>query len=145
MPTIRVPVRVVTVPTLVFSNESQIIHGLQKADFRVFDNGRLQTTLLDTTTAPVSVVVAVQVNQDVRQYLPFIARAGTAVETLLVGETGEAAVIAYNGDVSVAKPFGEGDVQSTLRKLSVSGRPARMIDAGVRGLALLRERPVARA
>src|SRR2546430_766029 len=88
-PTIRVPVRVVTVPTLVFSSESQIIHGLQKADFRVFDNGRLQTTLLHATTAPVSVVVAVQVNQDVRQYLPFIARAGTAVETLLVGETGE--------------------------------------------------------
>ncbi len=145
MPTIRVPVRVVTVPTLVFSGEGQLISGLQKADFRVFDNGRLQTTLLDTTSAPVSVVIAVQVNQEVRSYAPFIAKAGSVVETLLVGETGEAAVIAYNGDVSVAKPFGEGDVQSTLRKLSPAGRPARMIDAGVRAIALLKERPVARA
>jgi VWFA-related protein len=145
MPTIRVPVRVVTVPTLVFSGESQLISGLQKADFRVLDNGRLQTTLLDTTSAPVSVVIAVQVNQEVRSYAPFIAKAGSVVETLLVGETGEAAVIAYNGDVSVAKPFCEGDVQSTLRKLSPAGRPARMIDAGVRAIALLKERPVARA
>src|SRR2546423_11458012 len=85
MPTTRVPVRVITVPTLVFSNESQLISGLQKADFRVFDNGRLQTTLLDTTSMPVSVAVVVQANQDVRQYLPFIARAGSVIETLLVG------------------------------------------------------------
>ncbi len=144
-PTIRVPVRIVTVPTLVFSAGNQLISGMQKADFRVFDNDRLQTTLLDTTIAPVSVVVAVQANQDVRQYVPFIARAGSVIETLLVGDTGEAAVIAYNCDVSVVKSFGEGDVQSSLRKLSPAGRQARMIDAGVRAIELFKERPVARA
>src|SRR5207249_3606538 len=145
MPTIRVPVRVVTVPTLVFSSGNQLIPGLQKADFRVFDNDRLQAVLLDTTSVPVSVAVAVQVNQDVRQYLPFIAKAGSVVETLLVGESGEAAIIAYNDDVSVVKPFGEGDVQSALRKLSPAGRQARMIDAGLRAMALLNERPATRA
>jgi len=45
----------------------------------------LQTTLLDTAIAPVSVVVAVQVNQDVRSYVPFIARVGSVIEALLVG------------------------------------------------------------
>src|SRR5712664_1927795 len=84
MPTIRVPVRLVTLPTLVFSRESRLIHGLQAADFPVFDNGPLQTVRLDTTSRQVSVVLAVQVNQDVRQYVPFISKAGSAVESLLV-------------------------------------------------------------
>src|SRR5258708_2061893 len=145
MPTIRVPVRLVTLPTLVFSRESRLIHGLQAADFSVFDNGRLQTVALDTTSRQVSVALAVQANQDVRQDIPFISKAGSAVETLLVGETGEAAVIAYNGDVTVAKPFGSSDVQSALRKISASGRQARMIDAGLRAIALLKERPTAPA
>ncbi len=145
MPTIRVPVRLVTLPTIVVSKEGRLIHGLHAADFSVFDNGRLQTVSLDTASREVSVALAVQVNQDVRAYVPFIAKAGSAVETLLVGESGEAAVIAYNGDVTVAKPFGSGDIQSALRKISASGRQARMIDAGLRAIALLKERPAPRA
>jgi VWFA-related protein len=145
MPTIRVPVRLVTVPTLVFSRNNRLIPGLQASDFRVFDNGRLQTVTLDTAARQVSVALAVQVNQDVRQYVPFIAKAGTAVETLLVGDGAEAAVIAYNGDVTVTKAFGERDLQSTLRRISAGGRQARMIDAGVRAIELLKKRPAARA
>jgi hypothetical protein len=40
MPTIRVPVRLVTLPTLVFSKEGRLITGLQRGDFHVYDNGR---------------------------------------------------------------------------------------------------------
>src|SRR5690348_13652202 len=132
-PTIRVPVRLVTAPALVFSNEGRLIPGLQKADFRVLDNGRLQTAALDAASAPVSVAVAVQGSQGVREYVPFIAKAGSVVDALLVGESGEAAVIAYSGDVS-----------SALRRISADGRQARMIDAGIRAIRLLRERPGSR-
>src|SRR5579859_1356718 len=104
--TIRVPVRLVTVPTLVFSAENRLIPDLRKSDFRVFDNGGLQSIALETSSSPVSVAVAVQVNQDVRSYIPFISKVGSALETLLVGESGEAAVIAYNGDIALVKPFG---------------------------------------
>jgi VWFA-related protein len=144
-PVIRVPVRLVTLPALVFSKENRLIPGLQISDFRVFDNGRRQTATLETTAAPVSVALAVQANQDVRAYAPFIAKAGSVIETLLVGESGEAAVIAYNSDVTVLKTFGAGDVQSTLAKISANGRHARMIDAGFRAISLLKERPAARA
>jgi VWFA-related protein len=143
-PTIRVPVRLVTAPALVFSNEGRLIPGLQKADFRVLDNGRLQTAALDAASAPVSVAVAVQGSQGVREYVPFIAKAGSVVDALLVGELGEAAVIAYSDDVGIIKPFDTGDVSSALRKISADGRQARMIDAGVRAIRLLRERPGSR-
>jgi hypothetical protein len=95
--TIRVPVRLVTAPTLVFSKDGHLIPGLHRADFHVFDNGRLQEPALDTSLRPLSVVIAVQANQDVRDYLPFVAAAGAVVETLLLGESGEVAVIGYGG------------------------------------------------
>jgi VWFA-related protein len=118
--------------------------GLQRGDFRVFDNGRLQRVTLDTTSAPASVALAIQVNQDVRTYVPAIAKAGSAVDTLLTGESGETAVIIYGDGVAVAKPFATGDVQSALLNLAADGAKARMIDAGLRAVALLRERPGSR-
>ena len=90
-------------------------------------------------SAPVSVAVAVQVNQDVRSYVPFIAKAGSVIEALLAGESGETTLIAYNDDVTIIKAF------DNLRKIPTSGRQARMIDAGLRGIALLKERPASRA
>ncbi len=143
--TIRVPVRLVTAPTLIFSPEGRLLPGLQRSNFRLFDNGHPQRVDLDSTVAPVSVVLAVQENRDVRSYLPFIARVGSVVEALLVGETGEAAVIAYNSDVNILKPFGAGDVQKAMRKIAPSGVHARMFDAAERAIALLKARPAGRA
>jgi VWFA-related protein len=135
----------VTLPTLVFSKDGRLMTGLQSGDFRVFDNGRLQRVTLDTASAPASVVLAIQVNQDMRTYVPAIAKAGSAVDTLLTGESGETAVIIYGDGVAVAKPFATGDVQSALLNLAADGAKARMIDAGLRAVALLRERPGSRA
>jgi hypothetical protein len=42
-PVIRVPVRLVTAPTLVFSKDGRLIPDLRETDFRVFDNGRLKS------------------------------------------------------------------------------------------------------
>jgi VWFA-related protein len=145
MPTIRVPVRLVNLPTLVFSSESRLLTGLQMRDFRVLDNGRVQTASLDPSVAPVSVVLAIQANLEVREYMPFIAKVGSAVEALLVGESGEAAVVTYGSEVKVSKPFDEGDVQKTLKKISAGGKPARMIDAGAQAVAILAERPPSRS
>jgi VWFA-related protein len=143
-PLVRVPVRLVAVPTLVFSGDGRLVHGLQARDFRIFDNGHPQKIRFDFLTAPVSVVIAVQANRDVRQYRPFIGRTGSVFDALLVGETGESAVLAYNDEVKIAKTFERGDCQSTLRNLPASGRKARMIDAGMRAIELLRQRPASR-
>jgi hypothetical protein len=146
VPTIRVPVRLVALRALVFSNEGKLISGLRAADFRVLDNGRPQKIDVDTASRPVSLALAVQVNRDVRSYLPFIAKTGSIVDALLAGESGESAVITYGGgDIAVAKPFGAGDVQPILKNISASGRQARMIDAGLHAINLLKERPSSRA
>ena len=138
--TIRVPVRLVSVPTLVASTQGKYISGLSAADFRLTDNGRPQSFKLDTNLLPVSIAVAVQVDQDVRAYIPFIAKAGNLIDNSLAAATGEAALIEYNDEVSVAKPFGDGDLDRAIRNISPSGHQARMIDAGLRAIALLKER-----
>ena len=143
-PTVRVPVRLVIVPTLVFSADNRPIPGLRLSDFRLLDNGRPQSATLDTAEAPLSIAVVIQVNHGVRQYVPFIARIGSVIDTLLAGESGEAAIVTYGSDVSVIKPFAAGDVQSALRKIAPKGESARMIDAGIRAVTLLAERPASR-
>jgi VWFA-related protein len=145
IPVIRVPVRLVTLHTLVLADDGRVIAGLERMNFRVFDNGRPQQVTLDTVSTPASVAVAVQVSRDVREYAPFIAKVGSAVDALLVGEHGQAAVIAYNDNVVVLKAFGAGDVRSALRRIAVSGKKARMNDAGVRAVELLKDRPRSRA
>jgi VWFA-related protein len=145
IPVIRVPVRLVTLPTLVFSRDSRLLPDLQNTNFRVLDNGRVQTVTLNTSYTPVSVAVVIQVNQDVREYVPFIARSGSVIDTLLVGESGEAAVVTYASEVSVVKSFDAGDLPSALKSISANGRPARMIDAGMRALTLLSARRRSRA
>ncbi len=138
---IRVPVRLVAVPTLVYSRENALIPGLKKADFRVLDNGIPQVVNLDTDDAPVSVVIAIQANKDVRETVPFISKVGSVMEAHLVGETGRAAVMAYNDDIKVLKPFGTGDVRWAFRAVKASGVRARTVDAGMEAIAMLKGRP----
>ena len=57
--TIRVPVRLVTVPPLVFSSDNRLIPDLLVSDFRVTDNGHPQSIRLDVASAPVSVAVVI--------------------------------------------------------------------------------------
>ena len=123
MPTIRTSVRLVTAPTLVFSKERRLVPALEASDFRVFDNGQLQKVVLDASSAPLSVVIAIQANQDVREYISFIVRAGSVIESLLLGESGEAAIITYRDEVTVVKPFKR---VNSNRRFVRSRQPAAM-------------------
>ena len=143
--TIRVPVRLIVAPALVFSKQGSLIPNLQLRDFRMYDNNRLQRAQLDTPDAPVSVVFAIQTNQDVRAYLPFISPAGASMEALLVGMTGRASVLAYDDRVSVLKTFERGDLRTILRGIQANGREARAIDAGRKAVDLLKLEPKDRA
>lgn len=142
---IRVPVRLVSVPTLVFTAESKCVFGLEARDFQVLEDGRPQPFTLDASYLPPSVVVVVQVSAQVRQYLPFIGKVGSAVDDLLVGETGQAALITYDDFVEVRKDFAGGSIREAFHKIAEGGKRARMIDAALRGVELLKEQPATRS
>ncbi len=141
---IRMPVKLVIAPTLVFSNTGRLIQGLEARDFRLLDDNHLQKINLDGIAAPPVVVVAVQTNQEVRDYLSFIMKVGSVIDTFLLGENGKAAVLSYDDEVNVVMPFEMGDVQSALKKLSPSGQQGHMLDAGIRAIQLLKTQPAER-
>jgi VWFA-related protein len=142
--TIRVPVRLVTAPTLVFTDDGRLLTDLKLSDFRLYDNERLQKIAVESGAAPVSVAVAVQTNLDVRAYVPFIAKVGSVVETMVAGEEGDSALLTYNSEVQVRKRFGSGDLQKELRAISPSGLRARSLDAGMQAVRMLAEQPPSR-
>jgi hypothetical protein len=65
------------------------------------------------------------------------------IDTLLTGESGETAMIVYGDGVKMVKSFDAGDIQSALKNLVADAAKARMIDAGLRAISLLREQPAA--
>jgi VWFA-related protein len=138
--TIKVPVRLVSVPTLVVSKDGKYIPGLAAEKFRLTDNGRPRTFTLDTEDVPVSVAVVVQVDQDVREYLPFLSKVGALLDNSLAAASGEDALITYNDEISLVKPFGKGEMQTAMEKLRPAGHEAHLIDAGLRAVDLLKER-----
>jgi VWFA-related protein len=144
-PVIRVPVRLVTVPTLVLTGDGHILNGLKASDFRLLDDGQARQFALDTEVGPVSLAIAVQSNVDVREYLPYLARTGNLIDALLAGENGETALVAYNDERKILKPFGEGGLSDALRQLSPSGKPAHMLDAAAQAVKMLEQRPASRA
>jgi VWFA-related protein len=135
-PTIRVPVRLVNMTTLVVSKDMRLVSDLQPHDFRVLDNGRLQAVRVEPNVAPVSVAVVVQANPDVRSYLPFIAGAGSVIETLLAGEGGEVALFVYGSDVRVT---------ASLKQITPAGEKARLLDAAALAISFLAKQPRSRS
>jgi hypothetical protein len=143
--TFREHVRLVTAPTIVFSQDGRILTDLRTPDFHLFDNDRPQKISMEPATSAISVAVVVQRNLDVRAYVPFITKVGSVVESLLVGDGGDSALLSYGDEVKTLKPFGSGDLQLELRKLTAWGLRARFIDAGMQAIRLLKERPPTQA
>ena len=143
--TIRVPVRLVSAPTLVLSKNGRVVDGLQVDDFRLLDNGVQQKLSLNTDPVPASVAIAIQANSDVEDYISFIRKVGSVVDDLLLGGSGTATVLSYNDEIQQLKPFDGDDVRPAFQKISPSGSRARMIDAGLKGIDLLKEEPMGRS
>jgi VWFA-related protein len=130
---IRVPVRVVTVPTAVLSNGRQYVRGLQAGDFRLFDNDRSQNLHLDYVDEPLSIAIAVQTSDAVRAWLPAVRRVPSMVEALLLGETGEASLSTFGDEVKLIQPSTAGSalLDKAFRSVSAAGNKSQCLDAVV--------------
>jgi VWFA-related protein len=136
---IRVPVRLVVVPTLVFGANGRIVSGLDAQDFSLFDNGVSQKFELQTDISPPSVAIAIQANSVVSEYLPMMSKIGTLLDSLLVGEGGRSAILTYGDEIEVLKPFGEADSSVAMKNLAAHGYDSHMLDAGMEAVSLLKQ------
>ncbi len=97
--TIRTTVSLVVAPTTVTDRQGKYIDGLTQDDFLLYDDGKPQKIRADVYWLPISLVIAVQSSSISAAALDKIQKIGSMIEPLLIGERGEAAVVAYGDRV----------------------------------------------
>jgi VWFA-related protein len=142
-PVFRAGVQVVVAPTIVLDREGNFVHGLERQDFILLDNGKPQDIRVDTTYIPISLVVAIQANSAVEVVLPKVRKLGTMLHYLVAGEQGEVAVIAIDHRVQLLQDFttDTDKIQQALEKIRPGSTSSVMVDAVLYGIRMLRRRP----
>ena len=139
---IRERVNIVIAPTTVLDKDNGYVSGLEPKDFRLFDNGKLQTIQQDIAFIPLSVVVAIQRSASTEEVLPALKRIGTMLETLVLGETGEAAIILFDHRIQKMVDFTNDGAKLTeaLQTLRPGGTSSVMNDAVIESVRMLKNR-----
>ncbi len=141
-PISRVSVTNIVAPVLVTDRTGNIIDGLKPNQFHLYDNGKDQNIQVDVAFEPISVVVLIEKAARVESILPQIKHLGSLLP-LVVGDHGEAAVIAFDSRLALMQDFTQDPdkVKVAIDKINAGNSSARMIDAVDRAVFMLRKRP----
>jgi VWFA-related protein len=132
----------IVAPTLVTDRSGNIIDGIQPNQFHLFDNNKEQNIQVDVAFEPISVVVAIEASDRMDEILKQVRHLGTLMP-LVVGDHGEAAVMAFDSRLRVMQDFtSDADkVKSAIEKITAGNSSSRMIDAVEKSVFMLRNRP----
>ncbi len=139
-------VEVVQAPVLVFDRDGNYVDGLQPHQFHLFDNGKEQNINIDVAYQPISLVICLQSNAHVEGILPQVKKIGGLIAPLLIGDQGEAAVIAFDSRVRTMQDFTSDSEKITkaVKGLTAGSYANHMIDAVSAATRMLRTRPLNR-
>ncbi len=139
-------VNYVIAPTTVLDKKGSIVNGLNLNNFALYDNDKPQKIVQDVAFQPISLVIAVQTNSGVENILPKIQKMGSVFETLVLGDDGEMALIAFDHRVRDIQDFTSDykQISEAMKKLTLGASSARLNDAAMRGIRMLRNRPTSR-
>jgi len=92
-------------PVLVFDKQGSYVNSIRPDQFHLYDNTKEQNISVDVVYQPISLVIAIQANSHVEQLLPHVQKIGNLITPLLIGDQGEAALIAYDARIRVLQDF----------------------------------------
>jgi VWFA-related protein len=141
-PRIVVTTTYVVVPVTVADKAGNFIPGLTPYDFRLTDNGKVQKITEDIASHPLSLVVAVQANADVEKIIPSIQKLGSVFESLVIGEEGEMAVLAFDHRIQTLAGFTNDPVviDAAFKKLHPGSYTSALNDATMQGIGMLKNK-----
>ncbi len=139
----RTTVNFVAAPVTVVDKNGAYVNGLEPNQFRLWDNGKEQDIRVDVSFQPISLVVAVQSNAAVESVLPQVQKIGGLIQPLIIGDQGQAALIAFDHRIRVVQEFTSNADQFTdaLKKIRPGSTSSRMIDAVILATRMLRRQP----
>lgn len=141
--TITTQVPLVLAPATVTDRKGKLIDGLKVEDFVVTDEGVRQNVSLDTSdtvVSPVALVIAVQSSGISQPVLAKVRQVGGMIHPLVVGQRGEAALIAYDAEVRVLESFttNPDTMRASLAEIDAGTlKSAALIDAVSQGVRML--------
>ena len=140
---IKVQVQEVVAPVTVTDRNGENVDGLGPQQFHLFDNGKEQNIQVDVAFPPISLVIAVQANDRVESVLPQINKIGVMIEPIVIGDQGEASVLAFDSRIRVMQEFTSDSTKITeaLKKIHPGSSQNRMIDAVEEAVRELHARP----
>ncbi|HLJ51054.1 MAG TPA: VWA domain-containing protein [Bryobacteraceae bacterium] len=146
-PTIEVPVRLVIAPTAVTNLSGRFLNGLRERDFNLLDNGLPQTVAIDDVAhRRISLVIVVQNNKAGQSVRDRIRTIGSIVDALIMGESGEAAIMTFSDKPRTVLPFtSDGEkIRRALRRLDYLNGKTQVAEGALAGIEMLKDRPVNR-
>jgi VWFA-related protein len=129
-------------PAVVFDRDDNYVAGIRPDQFRLFDNGKEQNIHVDEAFIPISMVVAIQCNGEVDKILGQVTKIGNLIQPLLLGQQGEAAVVAFDSRVRTMQEFTSDPekITAAVKKIQSGSSSARLVDAVDESIRLLRNR-----
>lgn len=141
---IRVTSNLVVTPVTVLDSKGEFVYDLAESEFQLLDNGAAQRIVsFESEARPIAMVIVVQTSRRVEALLGDVRPLAPMFSSLLIGEQGQGAVIAYSDRVRVAQDFsGDSDqLKATFQAIAGQGLESRLNDALMRAVALLETRP----
>ncbi|HTA42979.1 MAG TPA: VWA domain-containing protein [Bryobacteraceae bacterium] len=136
-------VPLVIAPASVTDSKGHYVDGLTAQDLILYDNNVPQKIQMDWMAYPISLVVAVQTNDNSGAVIDKLGRIGILLTDLLAANEGETALISFSDEVRVRQGFTNNPdlVTHSLRMLRKDGGNAHMLDAIGTAVALLEQQP----
>lgn len=141
-PTFSTSVKEVMAPVTVTDRDGNVVNGLNALDFQLLDNGKPQKFTVDLLQHPISLVVAVQANSATEKILPQIRKIGSLFDSLVIGESGEMAVLAFDHEVKTMTGFTSDPdkIHKAFTDLKAGSWTSALNNAAADGLNMLRTR-----
>ena len=142
-PPFRVSTDLVVAPVTVFDRAGGYVNGIQPEQFHLYDNDKEQNIHVDIAYQPISIVIAIQANSQVDSILPQVQKIGNLITPLVIGDQGEAAVIAYDSRIRKLQDFTSDPdkITKAVKTITPGSTSNRMIDAVVEAGRMLDARP----
>jgi VWFA-related protein len=143
-PALKVHVTLVSTPVVVRNAKGEMVHTLDAKDFQITDNGiHQQISHFDVGTDPVSMVALVETSSRVSALLPQLRKTGTLLTQMVMGATGEGAVVSFNDSVDKLQDFTTNSdlIESAMAQLPEGTSGDKLYDAMAAGIEMLSGRP----